>query len=156
MSVLSPDLCAWLAPGLAGMIAAVDRSGRPQLARVWALRAANERDVIEVYVQRAASQALVESLSNGGRAALNLIEVTTYRSRMFKGACEVSTHEPDSAFLDENLAALNRAFHSVGMPSDAAHRMLWHSEEPTRMVELRLSVDSVFDQSPKPGAGARL
>jgi len=156
MSVLSPELCAWLAPGLAGMIAAVDRSGQPQMARVWAVRGPKAGDVIEVYVQRAASRALVESLTNGGRAALNLIEVTTYRSRMFKGACEVSKRETDSAFLDENLAALNRVFHSVGMPVDAAQRMLSHSAEPLAMVELRLSVDSVFDQSPKPGAGARI
>jgi hypothetical protein len=156
MAVLTSELRAWLTPGKAGMVAAVDPSGQPQITRVWAVRAHDQRDELEVYVLRAAALAVLDALANGGRAALNLIEVSNYRSRMFKGACEISPFDADSAFLDESLAALNRVFVSVGMAPASAERMLGHADAPHAMVALRLQVDSVFDQSPKPGAGARL
>jgi hypothetical protein len=62
----------------------------------------------------------------------------------------------DDAALEQSLVALNRAFHAVGMPPDTAQRLLGHCTAPHDMVVLSLSVESVFDQSPKPGAGARL
>ena len=153
--MLSSELRDWLVPGLAGTLASVDAEQQPQIARVWMARA-TEGDVIEVYVLRSASLALVEAVVQRGRAALNLIHVATYRSRLFKGRCEVSPAEVDDAVLDRSLNALNRAFHEVGMPADAALRLLGHCSSPRDMVALSLSVESVFDQSPKPGAGAQL
>jgi len=155
MVMLSYELRDWLVPGLAGTIASVDVARQPQIARVWMARA-TEGDVLEVYVLRLASLALVEAVVSGGRAALNLIHVATYRSRLFKGRCEVSAAGVDDAVLEQSLNALNRAFHDVGMPPDAALRLLGHSTAPRDMVALSLSVESVFDQSPKRGAGARL
>ena len=155
MTMLSSELRDWLVPGLAGTLASVDAEQQPQIARVWMARA-TEGDVIEVYVLRSAAAALVEAVFSSGRAALNLIHVATYRSRLFKGRCEVSLATVDDAVLDQSLNALNRAFHEVGMPPDAALRLLGHSSAPRDMVLLSLIVDNVFDQSPKRGAGARL
>jgi hypothetical protein len=155
MVMLPSELRDWLVPGLAGTLASVDAEQQPQIARVWMARA-TEGDVIEVYVLRLASLALVEAVVSSGRAALNLVQVATYRSRMFKGRCEVSAVGVDDAVLEQSLAALNQAFHGVGMPPDTAQRMLGHCAAPRDMVALSLSVQSVFDQSPKCGAGARL
>jgi len=156
MSALSAELRAWLVPGLAGTIAAVDRKHRPQLARVWSVRALDDADQLLVYVLRAASSGLLEGVESRGRAALNLIEVESYRSRLFKGPCRVSTAPIDAAFLDLSLTALNQAFQGVGMAPDTVERILGHSDSPRDMIALCLSVESVFDQSPKPGAGGRL
>jgi hypothetical protein len=163
MGVLSSELRGWVVPGLAGVIAVVDSRGLPRIARVWAARVLDGSDVIEIYVQRAGALPLLEALvydlfnlESGRRAALNLIEVTTYRSRMFKGACALAPNDPDPTFVDESLAADGRAFHSVGMPADAVERILSHGDPPREMVALRLTVEAIFDQSPKPGAGARL
>lgn len=156
MLALSSELCAWIVPGLAGTIASVDREQQPQMARVWAARPRQERDVVEVYVLRSAAPALLEGVVSSGRAALNLIEVSSYRSRLFTGPCRLSTTGVESAFLGESLAALNRAFHAVGMAPDAAQRMLSHGAAPPEMLALVLSVECVFDQSPKRGAGGRL
>jgi hypothetical protein len=155
MVALSSELRDWLVPGLAGTIASVDAEQRPQIARVWAAWA-GVGDVIEVYVLRLAASGVLEGIANSGRAALNLIEVATYRSRLFKGRCEISQIAVNDAALEHSLVALNRVFHDVGMPLDAAHRLLAHCSAPRDMVALSLSVDSVFDQSPKRGAGARL
>ena len=145
-----------MVPGLAGTIASVDRRHQPQIARVWSVRALGDSDQILVYVLRAASSALLEGIESSGRAALNLIEVSSYRSRLFKGTCRVSPEPIDAAFLDLSLAALNRAFHGVGMAPDTVERILAHSDAPRDMIALCLTVESVFDQSPKPGAGKRL
>jgi len=155
MSALSPELRAWLVPGLAGTIASVDRDGQPQIARVWSARALDD-DQLLVYVLRAAASGLLEGIQNSGRAALNLIEVASYRSRLFKGTCRVSPDPIDAVFLQQSLAALNCAFHGVGMAPDTVECILAHSDAPRDMIALCLTVESAFDQSPKPGAGERL
>jgi hypothetical protein len=156
MSALSPELRTWLVPGLAGTIASVDRQGQPQMTRVWSVRTSQEPEQLVLYVLRAASSGLLEGIQNSGRAALNLIEVATYRSRLFKGTCSVSPDGVDAAFLELNLQALSRAFQGVGMAPDTVERILGHSDAPRDMLALCLSVESVFDQSPKPGAGQQL
>lgn len=156
MAVISSELREWLRPGLAGMVAAADRTGRPELSRIWAMRVDAERDRIEIYVQRSVSARLVQNLEQTGRAALNAVEVHTYRSRLFKGSCRISTAPIDEALLEASLSAMNEAFFSVGMPEDAVATILSHADEPRDMLALVLDVECVFDQSPKPGAGGPL
>jgi hypothetical protein len=156
MTTLTPDLRAFVRPGLAGTIVAADAASRLQSARVWAARPLEGRDVVELYVVREGASRLVESVSRNGRAAANLIDVPTYRSRTFKGRCTLSETALDVRFLDECVRAMDVDFASVGLGPGAAERMLAHFASPREMVALALHVDSVFDQSPKPGAGARL
>jgi hypothetical protein len=156
MTLLSAELRAWFKPGLVGVMATVDAQGQPQIVRHWAVRLLTAPDEIEIYVQRASAERCLQNLAKPGRAALNLIELPSYRSRAFKGLCRVSESPVEQAFLEESVAALDRAFGSVGMPACAAQQMLAQADSPLAMVVLRLSVDRVFDQSPKPGAGAPL
>ena len=154
MAVLSPELRAWILPGLAGTIATVTSSLQPQMARVWAARAHPALDIIEVYALRSQVSTLLEGTNR--RIALSLIDVPTYRSRMFKGSYDVSPDQPDAALLQESLAEFNRAVASVGMAPDTAERILSHDDAPRLLVALRITAEIVFDQSPKPGAGAPL
>jgi hypothetical protein len=159
MPVLTPELRSWLQPGLAGMLATVDPSGQPETARIFGLRAWDDRDVLEVYLLRSCSEKVMQHLASGTRAAVNAIDVPTYRSRTFKGWCTLSRVEvrPDDARLQEGLRAMGHAFTLVGMPEDALARILAHAGPAEQTwVSALLEVDSVFDQSPKPGAGARL
>lgn len=151
--MLSTELRDWIVPGLAGVVAIVDADGLPHIARVWGARVSG--DAIDVYVQRAAAGPVLEALIVCRRAALNLIEVATYRSRLFKGSCEVGDRV-DFTVLEDCLAAIGRAFHGVGLAADGVDRMLAHGEPAREMVALRVVVEHVFDQSPRPGAGARL
>ena len=156
MGSLTPELRAWIVVGLAGVVTVVDGEGSPRLARIWGARVLEGTDVIEARVQRACAGPLIEALSEPRRGALNLIEVRTYRSRTFKGRCTLLPDGIDVPFVDPAIAEVGRAFHSVGLPADVAQRMLMHATEPHAMIVLHLAVESVFDQSPKPGAGARL
>lgn len=154
MSGLSSELRAWLKPGLAGVIAVVDDAGQPEIARLWAVRALDDADIIEVYAQRTAAARLVEIVGQGRRAAVNVVEVSSYRSRLLKGFC-TPLSDVDQPFVNDSVAAQGRAFAGVGMGADAAQRILGHVPSP-EIVGFRLKVDCVFDQSPKPGAGAPL
>lgn len=156
MGALSSELRSWIVPGRAGALAIIDARGEPCIARIWAARAHGASDVIEIYLQRGSATSLLEALDAPRRGALNLIEVNTYRSRTFKGPCELSREPVDVPFSDASVDAVGRVFHSVGMPVDAAPLMLGHAEEGRDMVAVCLTVETVFDQSPKPGAGAPL
>ena len=111
-------------------------------------------DVLELFVQHSTAARLLDIVGSGRRGALNLVEVASYRARMFKGLCE-RIAEVDQACVDASVAAQGRAFASVGVPADATQRMLAQGDS-LAMAGLRMRVDAVFDQSPKPGAGAPL
>jgi hypothetical protein len=154
MAALSAELRAWLQPGLAGVIAVADDGGRPQIVRCWAVRARGE-DRVEVYVQRAVAATLLAIVGEGRRAAINLVEVASYRSRTIKGHL-TPWHGPlDQALVDASIAAQGQAFASVGLPVGGAERMLSYGG-CREMAALVMHADSVFDQSPRPGAGAAL
>jgi hypothetical protein len=153
---LSPELRAWIVPGLAGTIASVDSQGDPQIVRVWSARAAAEPNDIDVYVLRDSASAFLDGLNGGARVALNLIEVLTYRSRMFKGSCRHVDESIDGPLVEACKSAMNDVFEAVGMGKNVVDRMLSHAGDPAALIALRVTVESVFDQSPKPGAGGRL
>jgi len=155
MFVLSSELRAWVRPGLLGVVCTVDAAGRPQIVRHWGVRARAVADELEFYLCAAASVPCLLSLGQPTRVALNLIELPSYRSRTFKGQSIAVDATVDPDFLALSVEAAGRAMHSVGMARDAAERMLGPAE-PARMVAVRMTVDSVFDQTPKPGAGCAL
>ena len=155
MSAISSELREWVRPGLAGMVTVVRPDGLPEIARVWGARSAADPDGLEIDVQRAAAVGLLAALDAESRAAVNLIEIPSYRSRTFKGSCRLLPVPPDVALVEGNVQAVQAAFQSVGMPADATERMLSYGGG-LNLVTLLITVDSVFDQSPKPGAGARL
>lgn len=158
MPVLTRELRAWLQPGVAGMLATVDPSGQPVTARMFGLRLYEERDVVEVFLLRCGSEQVVRCVAPGTRAALNAIDVPSYRSRTLKGWCTPGRADvaADDAVVQANLDAMQRAFSRVGMPDDTLARILSHAGPERSWISVLLAVDSVFDQSPKPGAGARL
>lgn len=141
------------------MLATADASGQPEIARVFAYRVVEDTDAIEVYLLRSSSERTVRNLGAGARAAFNAIEVHSYRSRSFKGWCTVARDfvAADDVLVAQSLSAMGRSFAQVGMPDDAVERMLAHAGGPERSwVCVLVRVDGVYDQSPKPGAGARL
>lgn len=154
MVALSAELRAWLQPGLAGVIAVADDGGRPHTVRLWAVRALDD-DRVEVYLQRAVAAPLLAIVGEGRRAAINLVEVASYRSRTIKGHLTPRHGPLDQALVDASIAAQDRAFASVGLPVGGAERMLSYAGS-REMVALVMHADSVFDQSPRPGAGAPL
>ena len=158
MPVLSNELREWLQPGLAGVLATADASGSPEIARVFAYHAATDQDAIQLWLLRSTADKIVRNLAAGARAAFNAIEIPSYRSRTFKGWGTVvrDISEADGALIVECLAAMGRSFARVGMRDDAVARMIAHAGEDRSWVSVLLCVDSVYDQSPKPGAGARL
>lgn len=158
MSVLSKELRDWLQPGHAGVLATVDASGLPEVARVFAYCPVENEDAIQLWLLRVTADTISRHLAAGGRAAFNAIEIPSYRSRTFKGWCTIArdVSEADDALIAECLAAAGRSYARVGMPDDSVARMIAHAGEDRGWVSLLLCVDSVYDQSPKPGAGARL
>jgi len=138
------------------MLATVGRDGRPEGTRIWAARLREGSNTLELCVHRSGSQRLLDILSGGGRVAANLIEVRSYRSRMFAGPCTISQSAVEPDYLDQSLEAMQSEFAAVGMPDGAVDQMLSHYDEPRAMAVLLLEVEAVFDQSPKRGAGARL
>lgn len=151
------DVVRLAGTGLAVIVGTRDGANRPELSRAWGLRVAADRTAIEVCVPLGSGARVLKNIAETRDVAVTLVQPTTYRSFQVKGngvvvgdACAEDLERVDRhqrAFLDEVAA--------VGMAGpEAAH--LYDRESVPGMATIRVTVESLFDQTPGPGAGARL
>jgi hypothetical protein len=130
----------------------------PEVSRAWGWRVSRDGEAIEACVYARSGQRTVANVAENDRAAVTVTSATTYRSFQVKGRATVRLADDDDlgrvaehqqAFLDEVV--------SIGLPREAAINLF----EPEKlaspeMMTIRVALDEVFDQTPGPGAGARL
>jgi hypothetical protein len=135
-----------------GMYAAVaDGTHHPETTRVLTATAEEGTDVVRFLVSRAASDRFLAAAAAGNRACIVAASLADYETLQYKGDL-VEVRDAN----DDEVAALHRSV-------DAFCALVGHvGIDPTRyrahlevapFATLRLRVDSVFDQTPRVGAG---
>jgi hypothetical protein len=157
-ALVTAEVAAIAEGGVAVIVGTRDSEGVPELVRAWGVRVLGG-DQIDVCFPEASGQRTIENLADNQQIAVTLVLPTTYRSFQLKGrAVDTTAAGPDDidqvirhrqAFIEETQA--------VGMLPEATTR-LFSAEIQTNpaMIRVRLNVEQVFDQTPGPGAGARL
>jgi hypothetical protein len=87
---------------------------------------------------------------------LNLAAPITYRSLQFKGRCVACASPPGSGVTRPWIDGADGQMQEIGLPPGTAWNMFKKYGESMQLVWLTLTISSIFDQSPKPGAGAAL
>jgi hypothetical protein len=155
-SVLTRSVRDWIALGHPGALASVGEDRRPEAARVWVVRTHAGADVLDIAIARSASRVMLRNLEQNPQAALNLAAPITYRSAQFKGPCAECFNPPDADYIEAWMASVDEQMQAVGLPPGSPARMLGNYGPGFDMAWLSMRVVSVYDQSPKPGAGSRL
>ena len=144
----------FLESGNALIVATVSPDGEPQATRGWGLtvRPGDRREVR--LLLSTADEATLGHARAGGAIAVTGADVRTLRSVQLKGRA-VSV-EP--ATDDDRARALRYkdAFFTAVIETDGAFHEQIARLEPYDYVACTIAVDDVFNQTPGPGAGARL
>jgi hypothetical protein len=151
--VLDADVVALLESGAATFLGTVDADGNPAATHCMGIEVLDPAGEVRVMVNAQEPEVLAD-LADGGPVALGATDVSTLRSVQLKGRAvrvEPVTAE-DRIRVDRYVAGFFGAVHDTdGTDVELLRRLL-----PRELVALVMTVESVFDQTPGPQAGASL
>jgi hypothetical protein len=136
------------------LVGTVGGSGEPRATRAWAA------DVLDAGCGRirvlvdADDPVVLGHLAETGAVAVTGADVRTLQSVQVKGS--VTATEPPTAADLERAHRHTEAFIAAVYELDHTEPSLLRRLVPRSLVAVEISVREVYDQSPGPGAGARL
>ena len=149
---IDDELAAFVQRGVSAMLATVDDTSFPDATRVNGVAALDDRR-LRILVAADATAARANAV-DGARVAVLVTELVSYRSIQFKGVVldAAPARTPgDLGLADHHLASFVAAAPHVGIePAKAAQFFA------TELVPIVVGVESLFDQTPGPGAGRRI
>jgi hypothetical protein len=151
--VLDHDLRAFLRTGCALIVATVGRDGAPHATRGWGLTEVAATGPLRLILD-AGDVVGLEHLSTTGRIAITACDVRTLRSRQLKG--RVLGIEPATPEDRRTMRGYCDAFFTDIEQTDGYPRPLLERMVPDELVTCAVEVDELFDQTPGPGAGAKV
>jgi hypothetical protein len=135
------------------IVATVDADGLPDGTRGWGLQVLPDGEHVRVLLSSNASRSL-DNLGTTGAIAITATHFVTLESVQLKGrlvALEPATDDDRRRFERFCTEAFEEIANVEGTPATIVARM-----RPPGVVAATVTVESVFDQTPGPAAGARL
>ena len=150
--MIDPALTAFLERGCAMVVGTVSADGEPHAQRGWGCSVVGPTTVR--LLLDSSDPVLVEHISAGGRIAVTSADVRNLRSVQLKG--RVARVEPPA---EDDLARCeqhNEELFTDIFETDFFPRRLSERMVPPGYVVAVVEVEELFDQTPGPGAGARV
>jgi hypothetical protein len=125
----------------------------PSTVRGWGPRVSVDGASVELFIDMPAGNQPVANFRSNGRVAVVFTHPMTNRSIQLKGRC-LEIGDPvseDWAWIERHRTSFARTVAHFGYPAHLV-RNLWSMQ----VKRVRLSVEAAFNQTPGPGAGARL
>jgi hypothetical protein len=149
---ISPELAEFLESGISIQVGSRDARLVPEVARALGARVeAGGRELI-VFLPVATAERTLANVRDNGRLAA-VFSAIDHRSYQIKGRWKGvrDAGEDDRRRIERYRAALAQIYGAVGMPPRLTYRIRhW----PAHAV--RMEIESIFLQTPGPGAGAAL
>ena len=150
--MLEAAMAEFLGGGVSLIVATVTDDGAPHATRGWSLRLTGP-STARVLLPLHDTTAL-DRLAAGARVAITAADVTTLRSVQLKG--RAIGVEPATDDDREHAARHNDAFFAEVSATDGTPRALLDRLVPAGYAACLLEIAEVYDQTPGPGAGARV
>jgi len=154
MRALDPAVVEFIHGGVAMGVVTRDDSLRPAIARAWGPEVSADGRTLRLCVAAPQGSAARENLQVHAPVAVGFSPPTIARAVQLKGlAVSIGEPEPDDLerverHVEQFVAEVTR----IGGPEHVARRMF----APAGLLEVSVSIDEVFDQTPGPTAGRRL
>jgi hypothetical protein len=152
--VLDTDTAAFLEGGCGMVLAVALDDGTPVVARGWGLAVTEHNPPRVRLLIPADDAAVLERLRDTSHVAVTAGSVRTYRAIQLKGrsvAVEEATKEDRARAARYIDAFFTDLLDVYGMPRELCDRFA-----PVDVTACTITVDSLYDQTPGPGAGAAL
>jgi hypothetical protein len=150
---VAEDLAQWEQHGVAAVAATRDERMRPQVVRAWGLTVAPDGASASICVGAAPDSQTLANIAANGAISVTMVIPSTYRMIQMKGRVTGVT-EPSAEQLErveEHAVAFEAEVAPLGLTAEQARRFVHHE-----LMAVTFSVTEVYDQTPGPGAGARL
>jgi hypothetical protein len=151
--VFQPETTTFLESGCALIVAAVTPDGEPRAARAWGLTVTSADGECRLLLP-ADDVVTHDLLRTNGRIAVTGASVRTLRSIQCKGTALAV--EPATDLDRERAAAYSDQFLTDVEETDGVPRVLLERMVPDDYVACTLRVEELYDQTPGPGAGAKI
>jgi hypothetical protein len=150
---IDAELKAFLESGVHIYAGACDAALVPSTSQAWGPRVSEDGASVEFFVDRPAGEQLITDLRTNGRIAATFTCPPTHRTIQLKGRCvEIGDPAPDDwAWIERHRTSFTQVVAYYGYPAHLV-RNLWSMQ----VTRVRFTVEDVFNQTPGPGAGARL
>lgn len=151
--MIGAELQQFLESGVSVLVGTRDRMLVPEAVRGFGLQVVADGRELDVYLPEAWAERTLANLADNRRVAVSVARPEDHRSVQVKGAM-IAIREagaPERAALERYRDALIANFSVIGYPPRLFHRLnVW----PCRVVRMR--VESLYEQTPGPRAGAPL
>jgi hypothetical protein len=151
--MLSAELASFVQSGVAILVGTRDSRLFPECMRAVGARVEADGAELTVFLPDAVAVRTLANLRANGRIAVAFSRARDHRSFQVKGRAVAlgPAADPDRGVVERYRCAWTTELAAVGVPPRLTLRMVhW----PAHAVRLR--IDSVFVQTPGPGAGAQL
>jgi hypothetical protein len=152
MDSISPELAEFLESGISVLVASRDARMLPEVARAFGAHVEAGGRELTVFVPVATAERTLANARENGRLAV-CFSAIDHRSYQVKGRMKGvrDADEKDRRSIERYRAALAQIYGTVGMPPRLTYRI---SHWPAHAV--RMQVETIFLQTPGPGAGGAL
>jgi hypothetical protein len=142
-----------LLAGSATIVATRDRRLRPALTRGWGVQVSADGEQMTLCVGTPPGSAVRANLESNGEIAVTCSRPTSYRTVQVKGTAAIAgaPSADQLAAVEAQVAAFSAEVVQLGLPAQTG-ALLLDEDLMAVVVEPR----EVYDQTPGPGAGARL
>ena len=149
---ISPELVGYLESGISVLVGSRDARMMPEVARAFGAKVVPGGRELVVFVPAATAARTLANAQENGRLAVCFSSVD-HRSYQIKGRFlgARDAGEEDRRAIEAYRAGLAQHYGVVGMPPRLTYRI---AHWPAHAV--RLEVETIFLQTPGPGAGAAL
>jgi predicted metal-binding membrane protein len=147
------NLAQWEHYGVAAVAATRDERLRPQVVRAWGLKVAPDGASAAICLGASPDSQTLANIAANGAISVSMVIPSSYRMIQMKGRV-TAVAEPTAeqlARVEAHAAAFVAEVEPVGLTAEQARRFV-HRD----LVAVSFSVAEVYDQTPGPGAGARL
>jgi pyridoxamine 5'-phosphate oxidase-like protein len=151
--VISAELTEFIEAGLSMLVGTRDARLVPDYVRAVGARVEKGGREVTVFLPAATSAASIANLADNGRIAMCVSRPVDHRTVQLKGrvVSSGSAADADRPLLERYRTDFAATLAYVGVPPRLTLRM---SHWPSYAVRFR--VESLFDQTPGPGAGAEI
>ena len=152
MASISPELAEFLQSGIGVLVGSRDARMLPEVARAFGARVETGGRELTLFLPVATAERTLANARENGRLAV-CFSAIDHRSYQVKGRMKGvrEADENDRRSIERYRAALAQMYGTVGMPPRLTYRI---SHWPAHAV--RMEVESIFIQTPGPGAGGAL
>jgi hypothetical protein len=152
MASISPELAEFLQSGIGVLVGSRDARMLPEVARAFGARVETGGRELTLFLPVATAERTLVNARENGRLAV-CFSAIDHRSYQVKGRLKGvrDANENDRRSIERYRAALAQMYGTVGMPPRLTYRI---SHWPAHAV--RMEVESIFIQTPGPGAGGAL